>query len=197
MKHTLFIIGNPKPEPRARATSRSLGNGKRISTVYKPTTANCWRYPVTLALGELLNKIGAPINRACHFEMTFYFERPKSHWAGGDYRRILPGAPVFQENKPDFDNLSKLVADAAQSCGLLTQDCKICIGNVTKKYATFEPPGLMLTITDELGPATVGTLYDRKLLDLTTNPRRAPCATVFYDQGQSIIAEMGIPTVLP
>ena len=183
MRASIFIVGEAKGMPRTRATSRRGGGvpGPAHAYMYTPTTANGWRYPVTLALAKLASEIGMPVARACRIDCTFYFERPKAHWVGGDYKRIRPTAPVYHESKPDRDNLDKLLLDAAVAASLLTDDRIVCLGEIQKRYATREPPGCLITLETDIGPLTVGELYSEELLNLAVHPRVAP-GTVYATQ---------------
>lgn len=46
--------------------------------------------------------------------LNFHFQRPKSHYVGGNRQRgtLKPGAPLEHINVPDLDNLEKAVLDA-------------------------------------------------------------------------------------
>ena len=180
MKYSVFVVGDPKGMPRARSAFGKRGDdGNRHSYCFTPTTANGWRYPVTLALGKIASELGHPIASACRVDLTFYFERPKSHWRSGKEWKVLKeSAPIWHESKPDFDNLAKLLLDSASAAQMWVDDRLVAIGNVQKKWATHEPPGCLVCIDTDMGPTTVGELYAKELLDLEKYPRKAP-GTVF------------------
>lgn len=171
MRATIFVIGEVKGQPRARVGRFA----KDVTRLYTPTTANGWRYPLTLAMGELAQQFGHPIAKACRIDVTFYFERPRTHWRKKkEFRVLSTTAPIYHENKPDRDNCDKLVLDCATAASLVSDDCKVVVGTIEKRYATHEPPGALITIDDDLGPTKVGELYGEDLLDLEKHPRRVP-----------------------
>lgn len=193
MRSSVFVVGDPKGMPRARSAFGKRGDdGARHAYCFTPTTANGWRYPVTLALGKIAAELGVPISGACRVDLCFYFERPKTHWKHGkEYKVLKESAPVYHETKPDVDNLSKLIMDCASNAAIWVDDRLVSIVNVTKKWATHEPPGCLVCIDTEVGPTTVGELYAKELLDLEKYPRKAP-GTVFCLPGSINVAKHSI-----
>lgn len=122
------VFGDPKGQPRARACVR----GKHAGT-YDPGTADAWKFAVREAArvalsGQTFGDV--PIR----LTLQFWFKRPKSHCrADGSLR---PGAPVrWHTQKPDRDNCEKAVLDALTTLGVWDDDCQVCCGQVSKRWA--------------------------------------------------------------
>ena len=133
---TLRIVGEPKAQPRPRATRR----GK----VYNPTTAQGWRDMICLEVARqrLVEQIQGPLQVDC----IWYFPRPKSHYRGEVLRE---DAPKFHVYKPDRDNLDKVVLDALEESGLIKNDCQVCAGILLKAYVGPEElPGVRIQIQE-------------------------------------------------
>lgn len=193
MKTSVFVVGDPKGMPRTRITGGTRGHdGKRSQYCFTPSTANGWRYPVTLALGKIAADLGVPISGPCRVDLTFYFERPKTHWKSGKaYKVLKESSPIWHDSKPDVDNLAKLILDCASNAAIWVDDRLVAINSVQKKWATHEPPGCLVSIDTEVGPLTVGELYSVELLDLEKYPRKAP-GTVFQLPGSINVAKHSI-----
>ena len=104
MQITIDIPIEPVAQKRHRHTSR--GN---FVTVYDPSKkdkeniANLCRYASPLE----------PFSSAVSVDLTFWFERPKSHFGTGkNANKVKVSAPVEHTKKPDIDNLQKILFDA-------------------------------------------------------------------------------------
>lgn len=176
MRESIYVVGEVKGKPRARLSRR---NRHDAPVMYHPTTAKGWEYPVGIALTDLATKIGHPISTPVRINITFYFERPKSHWRKtAMYKILLPSAPIYHDTRPDRDNCDKIILDQAQAVGLITNDCHVVMGSIEKRWATHEPPGAMIEIDDEF-PNELRDLYeDPAFFDLTQHPRTVPLSSV-------------------
>lgn len=173
MRHSIYVVGEAKPQPRARCATSKIDRGKRY--MYTPTTGAGWKYQVTLAAAKFSELFGAPICKPCQVDLTFFFERPRSHWVRRrEYKVISPKAPIYKSNKPDRDNLDKLVLDALTCAGVFSDDAVVVAGTIIKKFCTHEPPGCLITIDNDVGPIEVGEIYTEEMLDLSVHPRRIP-----------------------
>lgn len=111
----LTIFGDPKGQPRPRAFARRMGS-KFVARVYDSDVADDWKAAVDGALltraiaNELASREG-PFAVA----MEFVFERPKSHFdARGLVKRQRSETHL---QKPDLDNLAKLILDRITKSG--------------------------------------------------------------------------------
>ena len=109
MHFEIFIPGNPKGQPRPRAFARKMG-AIHVARFYDSDTADGWKAQVRagvleIAFAEGLRAIEGPFD----VEMRFRFERPKSHFLrDGALGKNRSGNYI---QKPDLDNLAKLVLD--------------------------------------------------------------------------------------
>lgn len=114
------IFGDPKGQPRPRAFARRMGS-KFVARVYDSDVADEWKGAVdgallTRAISNELKMRDGPFAVA----MEFVFERPKSHFdARGLVRRQRSPAHL---QKPDLDNLAKLILDRITRSGRYWND---------------------------------------------------------------------------
>ena|SRR5436190_653286 len=79
---------------------------------------------------------------AMKLDLDFYFERPE---------RLLTTkasiAAIMHTQKPDTDNLTKLVKDALTECGVWKDDCQVCRESVWKHFAARgDPAGCRIVV---------------------------------------------------
>ena len=122
----LRVTGTPKAQPRAKATSMRLPNGKIMTRMYTPTTAKEWKKAIACAaLGHSPPEpLAGPIKLVVHF----FLPRPKRLC-----RKKDPDGAVRQIVKPDLDNLEKAVLDALTGTFYL-DDCQVQDGHYIKWY---------------------------------------------------------------
>jgi len=117
----IFIFGDPKGQPRARAFARKMGS-KHVARMYDSDVADAWKRAVHLGIERehqaqpvVLDPVGA-----FEVKLTFFFRRPKSHYGKGGH--VKASAPVCHVSKPDADNLAKLVLDRITRGGQIWRD---------------------------------------------------------------------------
>lgn len=122
---TFFIHGDPKGQPRPRAFARKMG-AKYVARVYDSDVADEWKRAVDQAIAEAflasdLGK-GQESNYKSAFEVvaTFWMRRPKLHFNAHGF--VKPNAPIRHAQKPDADNLVKLVLDRITRSDLIWRD---------------------------------------------------------------------------
>ena len=118
---TFFIHGDPKGQPRPRAFARKMG-AKYVARVYDSDVADEWKRAVDLAIVLAFSEHkpafveGQPIEVVA----TFWMRRPKLHFNAHGF--VKPSAPVRHAQKPDADNLVKLVLDRITRSELIWRD---------------------------------------------------------------------------
>lgn len=139
---TFFVAGEPKAQPRPRATGRHRG-------VYNPTTANEWK---TQVKAEAQNhKPMVPFLVPVRVGLTFFFARPNGHFSHSKgVVTLRPDAPFFHAIKPDCDNLEKAVLDALTDLGgFWPDDASVAWISTRKLYAgQGEATGCQIQIKD-------------------------------------------------
>ena len=140
---TKFICGEPKAQPRVKATAFA-GRAR----VYTPSTAKIWKELVAIALKEYA---GRGIREALRVDLHFFFKRPKSHFGTGKNEHVIKdSAPKYHTIKPDKDNLEKAVFDVLSASktgiGLWHDDAQIVAGETKKDYDDISPVGMRIVV---------------------------------------------------
>jgi Holliday junction resolvase RusA-like endonuclease len=135
MLFRLVVRGEPKSQPRPRFV-----NGRVISNV-KPAVSS-WQAAVRWAASEAMRAIGEglPIKAtALRVDVTFFFPTKKSErW----------GKPHTQ--KPDRDNLDKLILDECTQSGLFGgDDCRVSAGMIRKYWCRPGGEGCIVEISTD------------------------------------------------
>ena len=136
---TFFIHGDPKGQPRPRAFARKMG-AKYVARVYDSDVADEWKRAVDEAIVAAFLAsnlgIGQESNYKSAFEVvaTFWMRRPKSHFNAQGF--VKPSAPIRHAQKPDADNLVKLVLDRISHSDLIwDDDSQVAYLTVAKYWA--------------------------------------------------------------
>ena len=125
---TFFIHGDPKGQPRPRAFARKMG-AKYVARVYDSDVADEWKRAVDQAIvREYFERRPAFLEHKLVFDeglpfevvATFWMRRPKSHFNAHGF--VKPSSPVRHAQKPDADNLVKLVLDRITRSDLIWRD---------------------------------------------------------------------------
>ena len=129
----LTIMGDPTAKGRGRMVThdrqgRPLAHGRIVT----PTKTRKWQEMAGgLLLAEYYRTHGLvrPVDRPCVLDVVAIKARPQAMCRAKDPDGRLP-APV----KPDWDNVGKIVSDALDKGGVLTDDKIICRGTTTTLY---------------------------------------------------------------
>lgn len=118
---TFFIHGDPKGQPRPRAFARKMG-AKYVARVYDSDVADEWKRAVDQAIIKAFceHKPAFEDHKPFEVVMTFWMRRPKSHFNAHGFVKL--NASIRHAQKPDADNLVKLVLDRITRLGLIWRD---------------------------------------------------------------------------
>ena len=122
---TFFIHGDPKGQPRPRAFARKMG-AKYVARVYDSDVADEWKRAVDEAIVAAFLASNLGKGQESHYKSTFdvvatfWMRRPKSHFNAHGFVKL--NAPVRHAQKPDADNLVKLVLDRISHSDLIWRD---------------------------------------------------------------------------
>lgn len=132
---SFYVSGEPRPQPRPRAFARKMGD-KYVARVYDSSTAEGWKSAVAeAARSARIQKFTG----AVALELHFNFKRPKSHFTSKGM--VKESAPRFHEQRPDWDNLGKAVADALTKLEAWGDDAQIVGVHLTKSWSIGSSPG--------------------------------------------------------
>lgn len=141
MAWSCTIPGQPVGKARARVAVR---NGK--AHAYTPERTANWE---GVAAAWMRSQWGRrkPLSGAVVLRITALFGRPGRL----DYHDSPPGR-LLHTDKPDWDNLGKIVSDAMQKARVVNDDCQVCCANVTKYYvARGEKPSVTVVVSPWTG----------------------------------------------
>jgi crossover junction endodeoxyribonuclease RusA len=145
-----FVRGEPRPQPRARATFRG-----RRPVWYNPATADAWKKAVFYTVRQTsLPPESVRQNSAVQIEAVFRFERPRGHFNAAGH--LKPDAPERHAQRPDLDNLLKAVMDALTDAGAWHDDAQVWSVTSSREWSEgAESAGCRLRIVWHAIPGTV------------------------------------------
>lgn len=151
-------VGQPRLKSRVIMGKRGKNAGRAFAHHYTPDTADAFKGAIQLAATRYRNRLhDGPIR----VDVAAFFSRIEKKLikrrglveirhvpAGG------PTGPVPMTNKPDRDNLDKVVLDALTELKLWTDDAQVYDGRLSKYWAPEgSPAGVRITITLEPRPS--------------------------------------------
>lgn len=146
----IFIPGKPRAKGSAKwVTSKST----RRSVPVKNEPLEAWNGRVSQFAQEQCNRCfdratdfgGTPWAQPIYLEAEFAFQRPKSHYKGGnrDLGILKHNAPAFPIGRPDRGKLLRCIEDALAGI-VYVDDAQVVDGKVSKVYGR---PGASLWIS--------------------------------------------------
>lgn len=129
-----FIDGEPKPQPRPRATLRPGAKHASIHTPQGPIKS--WKECIMWA-GKL-NRFAEPLDVPLIVHLEFLLPRPKGRSTSNSWlplEKWKTGEPYPHLGRPDRDNLDKAVLDALTQVGFWRDDSLVFSGNIKKMVA--------------------------------------------------------------
>jgi Holliday junction resolvase RusA-like endonuclease len=143
-----FIGGDPKGQPRPRAFARKMG-ARHVARMYDSDVADEWKRAVDNSMRQVVieGRRTKPSEAPISVVLAFHFRRPKSHFdSKGNLREKAPQRHV---QKPDIDNLAKLICDRVTRNGLIWRDdSQITILTAMKFWSDTAAHGCSVTITE-------------------------------------------------
>ena len=123
MIHHIHVPGQPIGKARPRL---AMVNGH--ARAYTPEKTVRWE---DAAVVYLRSEVGAPmLSGALRVDIVAVFVRPKRMLT-----KKWPNRRELHTAKPDRDNVEKIVLDALQKAGVIRDDCTVCDGETSKRYA--------------------------------------------------------------
>lgn len=140
---SLFVTGEPKPQPRPRAVIRG-----RHAGVYDPGTANDWKRTIANAWAAAGLAQSGPFTGPLRLSLSFHLPRPRHHYRTSG--ALKESAPAWHLAKPDTDNLCKAVMDELTRLAAWTDDSLVVTLIVRRRWADSQP-GCNIHIREEEG----------------------------------------------
>jgi Holliday junction resolvase RusA-like endonuclease len=122
------VRGVPRPQPKARAFARRVGN-RYMAGVFSPKTATGWKWLVVQS-GEA-HRPARPLQGPIFLAIDFFLPRPRARSRRKDFDGEI-WAPSFGRN--DVENLSKALIDALTQNGWWRDDGQVVSLRVNKLY---------------------------------------------------------------
>ncbi len=142
---SFFVRGEPKGQPRPRAFARKMGS-LHVARFYDSDVADTWKRAVQLAIIEAASTHKWAITLGpVAVELRFAMPRPKSHTGA---KGLKASAPEFHTQKPDIDNLEKLLGDQITRSGRIWHDDSQVVSMRSDKFwATGAEQGCSVSIS--------------------------------------------------
>lgn len=124
------VFGDPIPLARHRTVSGGL-------RTYNPSSGDQKKFAKACMTAGVLPS--EPLEGPVEAVMTFYFQRPKSHYRTGKFAgQLKEGQDVWHSKKKDLDNLVKFVLDSLNSVAYV-DDGQVCAIKAMKLYTEDYP----------------------------------------------------------
>ena len=142
---SFFVRGEPKGQPRPRAFARKM-SAVHVARFYDSDVADTWKRAVQLAIIDAASTHKWAITLGpVAVELRFAMPRPKSHSGA---KGLKPSAPQFHTQKPDIDNLEKLLGDQITRSGRIWRDDSQVVSMRSDKFwATGAEHGCSVSIS--------------------------------------------------
>ncbi len=119
----LVIPGQPIGKGRPR-----IGTFRGHGRAFTPQKTVRWEEAAVFAIRAA---VGSPmLSTPVRLDIVAVFDRPQKM-----FTKKWPNRRELHTVKPDKDNVEKIVADALQKAGVIRDDCLICDGGTSKRYA--------------------------------------------------------------
>lgn len=142
------LLGDPVKQGDLKCVGK---NGKHVLIHSNATELKPWREKVGYGAKSRRRPI-AEAGQPVDLVITFSLARPAGHWGTGRNAAILkPSAPAYPVAPPDFDKLTRAVADALTKIAY-ADDAQITDALIRKRYAhdralTLNPPRTTADVT--------------------------------------------------
>lgn len=127
-EYQVYIEGPPAAQPRPKVS--------KFSVYYTGKAYKIWRELVDKALEA--SPPEEMMTGPLYTTLKFYIPRPKSHYLSRKYGYVLKKqAPLYHTQKPDLDNLEKLVYDRCN--GIVYKDDSQIVRHMVEKVWCHNP----------------------------------------------------------
>lgn len=135
MTHISFMVhGTPKPAGSKRAFALKKGGVYTGRTVVVDDCKKSRDWKTDVQFSARSNYTGAPLSGPLLMRLTFYIERPKSHFGTGKNAGSLKkDAPLYPTSKPDATKLCRAVEDALTHI-IWVDDAQVVSQEILKRY---------------------------------------------------------------
>lgn len=142
MNRTVFVEGEPVPQPRQRHRVVRPKGRRSYAANYTPAKhpVQSWKQAIIARwrTGKAVPAIDGPVE----VTVIYYLPRPKRLQRLKD-----PEGPIWHDKRPDVDNLDKAVLDALTQAGAFLDDRQVVLKQSAKAYAPkHERAGATITV---------------------------------------------------
>ena len=108
-----------------------------------------WRDHVALRVREAYG--GHPLDQPLELDVTFYFDRPASHYGSGrNATQLKRSAPaVYRTTRPDIDKLLRAILDALTGV-VWSDDSRVVQAKASKRWNDGRPEGATIIVRHAL-----------------------------------------------
>lgn len=143
----VFVPGHPE----AQGSLKAFRVGKGVRLTQSNSRLMSWRQDVAAKVQEAAE--GRQFTGPVVLSLTFWFQRPRSHFGTGrNAERLKPTAPQqHHAQAPDVDKLARAACDALTVSGVIRDDSQIAELNAIKRWLSpdlNEGPGVAITLAD-------------------------------------------------
>lgn len=147
---SFFVEGVPAPQG-SKTAMPVRKNGQltgKVNMIESSKALMPWRgivaHHARVARSRTLDR---PYSGPVRVVVTFWFDRPKSHYGTGRNAGTLkPSAPEHHVTKPDIDKLLRAILDALTMAMVYKDDSQVVEVVARKHYADSMPPGASITV---------------------------------------------------
>ena len=130
--YKLVVLGNPRPQARHRTYTKGKG-GRALPFPMQVDPSKADKQNLRVVVQQKAPE--KPLDYPLRVDLFFYMPRPNGHYGTGRNAGKLKGSsPLLHTNRPDIDNLRKLVMDALTNV-FWRDDSIICDGRTVKQYS--------------------------------------------------------------
>ena len=135
---TFEVVGTPRTQGSKKAFN---ANGAAMLKEAGGLEHARWRNAVADAAKAIADTLSQPLSGPLRLDVVYRFTMPASR-----PKAARTAGQAWKTTAPDRDKLDRLVYDALQASGLITNDAQICAGE-SVKYEVIGWQGCSITVT--------------------------------------------------